>query len=95
MSAKPSLGEEPECVPSPNCFIAGEALNALRNDMRDIKVAIQGNPEMGQAGLVPRITVVENKVENHDRKLLVWGALLTAAGTIAGSLLAAAKDLLK
>lgn len=71
---------------SPIPDITGEELRNhiinLRQDMKEIKVALKGN-ELGTPGVLPRLTNVESKCEAHDRKLLVWGAILTAAGSAA------------
>jgi hypothetical protein len=38
-----------------------------------------GNPKLGHKGLVARVETVEQLAERHDRKLLVGGAIVTAA----------------
>jgi len=50
-------------------------------DIADIKVAIMGD-EYGNTGLIPRVASVEKQLDQHDRKLLVWGSILSAAGTV-------------
>lgn len=52
----------------------------METGIYDIKTALIGN-KFGHKGLVTRMDDVEIKTEKHDRKLLVWGSILTAAGT--------------
>lgn len=49
----------------------------------EIRSALVGNPKLGHRGLFQRVETIEDRVEKHDRKLLVWGTVLTAAGTAA------------
>lgn len=48
-----------------------------------VERALSGDSAVGHRGIVQRIDAVETKVETHDRKLLVWGSLLTAVGIAA------------
>ena len=48
-----------------------------------VERALVGEPSLGNRGLVHRVDLVEDKVEKHDRKLLVWGSLIAAIGTAA------------
>lgn len=54
----------------------------METGIYDIKTALVGS-KFGQKGLVSRVDAVESRVEHHDRKLLVWGSILVAAGTVA------------
>lgn len=62
---------------------------ATRRDVADIKVALVGN-NLGTSGVIPRLTVVERKVETQDKKLNNWTAILLAVGAV----LVFAKDLI-
>ncbi len=66
------------CVASPT---VEARLGNIEEGLHEIKLALVGNPKLGHRGLVARVELVETKVERHDRKLLVWGAIITAAGT--------------
>ena len=52
---------------------------AIEHNVADIKLALIGNPELGHRGLVQRIDDTEKKVEAHDRKLFLWGGIMTFA----------------
>lgn len=52
----------------------------MRADMQEVKIALVGN-RYGQVGLIKEVAVVKEKVEGHDRKFLVWGSILSFAGT--------------
>lgn len=54
----------------------------METGIYDIKTALVGN-RFGHRGLVNRMDDMEKKVEHHDRKLLVWGSILVASGTVA------------
>lgn len=58
-------------------------LTRIEDGLADIKIALVGNPKFGHRGLVNRVDTMESKVEHHDRKLLVWGSIITAAVTVA------------
>lgn len=49
-----------------------------------VERALVGEPTLGNRGLVHRVDAVEEKVEKHDRKLLVWGSLVATVATAAG-----------
>lgn len=51
-----------------------------RRDVAEIKTVLLGN-KYGMKGAMERLDTVEQKTEIHDRKLLVWGSILAAAGT--------------
>lgn len=55
-------------------------LREIAEAVHEIRNALVGNPRLGHRGLFHRVEVVEDRVEKHDRKLLVWGSVLTAAG---------------
>ncbi len=58
-----------------------DTINDIRDDVNLIKHALTGN-NLGQRGVFPRLDEVERKVELHDRKLALWGALAVIAGTV-------------
>lgn len=75
------MSPPPEELPAGPCALSPEAhrrLEAIEGTLGKIHVALVGNPDMGHKGLVARVEATENKVEAHDRKLLVWGAIATA-----------------
>jgi hypothetical protein len=57
-----------------------EYLEAMRVNIQELTTAITGNA-LGQEGIIPRLDNVETKVDAHDRRFLVWGSILSAAGT--------------
>lgn len=57
-----------------------EQLSIVTDLVHEVRDSIMGNPSMGNKGLASRLEVVEDKTEKHDRKLLVWGSVLIAAG---------------
>ena len=61
-----------------------ERLARIEEHIGEIKTALVGNPKLGHRGLVSRVEHIEGKVENHDRKLVVWGSIVTA-GLVAAS----------
>ena len=50
------------------------------------RTALIGNPSLGHKGLVTRVEAVEQLAERHDRKLLVWGGIVSA-GIVAAQFL--------
>ena len=82
-----------DLLPSANTLAADMRL--LKDDVADIKSAIIGNPQFGQAGLVARVAAVEVAVaamtaeraaEANARRGAVWvvGAAAAALGTLGG-----------
>jgi len=61
--------------------LVSEQLRHIRDTQQEIRLALIGNPSLGHKGLVHRVESIEAKVEQHDRKLLVWGTGITAAIT--------------
>lgn len=57
-----------------------EFLEEMRGDTKEIKVALLGNKY--QTGLIPRVDKLEVETAAHGKKLLVWGAIMSAAGTV-------------
>ena len=70
-------------LPAASCLIAQEHFTQVRDDVAQIKSALLGNEKMGHTGLIHRVKALEARTELHDRKLLAWTAILTAAGTAA------------
>ena len=67
--------------PPPQQPAVRDVLNEIRADINLIKHALTGNT-LGQRGVFPRLDEVERKVELHDRKLALWGALAVIAGVV-------------
>lgn len=66
---------------APCAMISPEAdrrLQAMEHTLDEIKGALVGNPKLGHKGLCQRLETIETRVEAHDRKLLVWGSVITA-----------------
>lgn len=72
----------PENHPAPACVATPEVteqLRAIREVQQEIRTALIGNPSLGHKGLVTRVEAVEQLAERHDRKLLVWGGIVSSA----------------
>lgn len=73
----------------------GDSLNSrlskIESAITRIELAITGSPQMGHKGIVDRLNTVEQKVEKHDRKLITWGAFVTAFAVILQFILSAFK----
>lgn len=65
-----------------NVHIA-ERLAKIEASISKIEVALVGNPPMGQKGIVQRLETLETRVEKHDKKLILWGGIVTGAIFIA------------
>lgn len=69
-------------LPTSPCVVSTDVAEQLRQihaTQQEIKTALIGNPALGHQGLVTRVERIEERVEKHDRKLLVWGSLVAAA----------------
>ena len=87
MSAKPTTPCETDKLPGMPCASHAELMDAIvgiQSRVDEVHTALVGNPTLGHRGLVERVDAVEKTAERHDRKLLVWGAILTAAGSVVG-----------
>jgi hypothetical protein len=72
----------PPMLPAAPCMATpdvAEQLREIRETQQEIRTALVGNPKLGHKGLVARVETVEQLAERHDRKLLVGGAIVTAA----------------
>lgn len=58
-----------------------EEIAFVRNSLQRIETALRGD-EMGNLGVLPRLSRAENKLEVHDRKFLQWGAVMFTTGTV-------------
>lgn len=70
-------------LPAPNCLHpeVQTRLQRMEIGIYDIKTALIGS-KFGNKGLIFRLGEVEVKLEGHDRKLLVWGSVMTAIGAV-------------
>lgn len=71
-------------LPAPPCFADPDVhvrLASMEETLKEIRTAVIGNPKLGHRGLVCRVDAVEAKVETHDRKLVLWGGIVTAGFT--------------
>jgi hypothetical protein len=64
----------------------GERLTGIENTLTEILTCLKGNSEMGHRGIVARVAdsearcaVLQDKIDQVDRKLLRWGGLVTGA----------------
>jgi hypothetical protein len=70
-------------LPASACLIAQEQFAEVRRDVSAIKAALLGNEALGHTGLVHRVKALEHQSSAHDKKLVAWTAILTAAGGVA------------
>ncbi len=78
MSAKPN----PHYTSDHPSFMSLQSeITDIKKTVDEIKDAIVGN-KFAPRGIMTRISSVETKLEIHDRKFLVWGALISAAGVL-------------
>lgn len=66
-------------IPNISAEELGGHIVIIRKELREIKTALIGN-NLGTPGIIPRLAAVEAQGSAHDRKLLVWGSILSAAG---------------
>lgn len=66
-------------IPNISAEELGSHIVYMRKELSEIKVALLGNA-YNPNGFVQRLTAVEAKTDKHDRKLLVWGGIVYAAG---------------
>lgn len=78
----PTTPSDRDNLPAAPCLAIPEVteqLRAIRETQQEIRTALIGNPALGHKGLVARVEAVEQLTERHDRKLLVWGGIVSAA----------------
>jgi aminopeptidase-like protein len=54
-----------------------EEIASIKESLVRIETAIVGDPQMGNKGLAQRISEVENKNGDIERKLILWGGVIT------------------
>lgn len=59
-----------------------EEIQSIRESLHRIEKAIVGDPAMGHKGIAERLSIVETKADNNDRKLLVWGGIATGVSVV-------------
>lgn len=57
-----------------------EEIASIRASLHRIELAIVGDPQVGHKGLAQRMTDNEAKTDAVDKKLLVWGGVVTGVG---------------
>ena len=51
-----------------------------------IEKSLTGDPQFGHTGIAQRLSSVENKLDAHDKKLILWGGIVTGASLAMGEL---------
>jgi hypothetical protein len=69
-------------LPCVTCAVGGPAFRKMASDVREIKLALVGDPEYGHRGLVQRVDAIERTQAEHDRKIYLWSGLAAAAGMV-------------
>jgi len=59
--------------------MSSDELATIKEALHRIEQAIVGDEKMGQRGIVQRLTDLERKIEAHDKKLILWGGIVTGA----------------
>lgn len=57
--------------------MSADELQTIRETLHRIEVAVSGDPKHGHRGLVARVESTEKKQEEHDKKLILWGGIVT------------------
>jgi uncharacterized protein (DUF1015 family) len=63
----------------------GNRLSSLQRSVERIESALTGDPRIGQTGLVSRLSILEGKIDKHERTMESWksrflGAVAAATG---------------
>lgn len=59
--------------------MSADELATIKETLARIEKAIIGDKEMGQRGIVERLTDLEKQIADHDKKLILWGGIVTGA----------------
>lgn len=59
--------------------MSADELATIKESLHRIEKAIVGDEEMGQLGIVQRLTHLEKQIAEHDKKLILWGGIITGA----------------
>jgi hypothetical protein len=57
--------------------MSDDQIRTLREQLDRIERALVGDPDHGHRGLVKRMDNNEAKIEGIDRKLILWGGIVT------------------
>lgn len=79
MANRPFPADELPAPPSAMITALHEDVSIIKEDMREIKAALIGTT-LQPNGVIQRLAIVEVKADEHGKKLLVWGTILSVAG---------------
>lgn len=57
--------------------MSSDELRTIKDTLARIEKALIGDEEMGQRGIVQRLTDLEKQIADHDKKLVLWGGMVT------------------
>ena len=57
--------------------MSADEIQSIRESLHRIEVAIIGDKSLGHRGLASRMEAVEACVSEHNRKLILWGGIVT------------------
>ena len=57
--------------------MSADELATIKESLHRIEKAIVGDEEMDQLGIVQRLTHLEKQIAEHDKKLVLWGGIIT------------------
>ena len=57
--------------------MSADELSTIKETLHRIEQAIVGDEKMGQRGIVQRLTDLEKQIAEHDKKLILWGGIVT------------------
>jgi hypothetical protein len=57
--------------------MSADELATIKETLHRIEKAIVGDREMGQRGIVVRLDELEKHIAEHDKKMVLWGGIIT------------------
>lgn len=54
-------------------------IEEIRSDLKSLREAIGGN-ELGNSGLIKRVTSLEESNRQHTQRFILWGGIVTGIG---------------
>lgn len=62
--------------------MSADEIQSIRDSLHRIEQSLMGDPKMGNRGLVSRIESLESQQGLTEKKLLVWGGIITGASIV-------------
>ena len=64
--------------------MSDDQIRTIHDKLDRIERAISGEPALGHRGLAQRLGDAEAKIDGHDRKLILWGGVVTGISLVLG-----------